>query len=283
MTDENDKPKTGIVELSDEEIAAITGEGNSVDTTGNEPDFDQGSVAEEDALNAQEDEDSQGEVDGDDADDESAEDSDKARFTVRSQEKMLKRINRLTAQLKTAQEEIEQYRASQEEATARAKAAEDARFASLQVLPEYLSQEDRRALDTYAGELERYDHSIDFWQKGAESGEGAELGGREYTAEECNKHVVQLSRMLGSLQAKRDAILERARSEMVRDLREFRAKQSKSGTSVGKPKVIAPAARQTRVVTPAIVGSTSVRESSSDTRPTKAPTNQDEARRWFSL
>lgn len=282
MTDENGNPKTGIVELSDEELAAITGEGNSVGTTGEEPVFDQGSGAEEDALNAQ-DEDSQGEVDGDDTDDESAEDS-KARFTVRSQEKMLKRINRLTAQLKTAQEEIEQYRASQEEAAAKAKAAEDARYASLQVLPEYLSQEDRKALDTYASELERYDHSIDFWQKGAESGEGAELGGREYTAEECNKHVVQLSRMLGSLQAKRDAILDRARREMANDLREFRAKQNKPVAPVVKSKVItAPAARQTRVVAPSIAGSTSVRESSSDTRPTKAPTNQDEARRWFSL
>lgn len=282
MTEQIDEPKTGIAELSDEEIAAITGEGTAADT-GSEPDFDQGSGVEEDALNVQED--SQDEVNGDEADDDSEGSEDtNAHFTKRSQEKMLKRINRLTAQLKTAQEEIEQYRQSQEEASAKAKAAEDARYASLQVMPEYLSQDDRKDLDQYTAKIEQYDYSIAFWQKGADDGMGTTLNGKEYTAEECQKYVVRLSREAGSLQAKREAILDRARREMANDLREFRARQKSATTTTPiKPKVVTPVARGTRVAAPAIAGSTSVRESSSDARPTKAPKNQDEARRWFSL
>jgi multidrug resistance efflux pump len=199
---------------------------------------------------------------------------------------MLKRINHLTAQLKTAREEIERMNATHAEEEAKAKAAEDARYASLSVLPEYLTKEDRELLDQYSAELERYEYSIEYWQNGFNSGEGVTLGDKSYTAEECAKHVASLSRSVGIFQTKREAILNNARQKMRDDLREFRKTKEGNVGSTPKTPIVKPSAITgrvtTRVVQPGLAGSTSVRESNSgNTRPANAPKTQDEARAWF--
>lgn len=172
---------------------------------------------------------------GDDADEKEL----KGKLAPEVQEKIDRRIGKLTAKAKTAEEraakaeeELERLRAERDE-------AESAKFAHLPVMSEYLDAEARKGIADAESELAEAERAEQAWTRAAEGEDGYtdKRTGKAYTPAECAKFAAAWARKAGFAEARREALVSAARRRQEADLREFRAAKAKPKPGAGAPEV----------------------------------------------
>lgn len=172
---------------------------------------------------------------GEDADDKDL----KGKLAPEVQEKIDRRIGKLTAKAKAAEERAAQKEQELERLRAERDEAESAKFAHLPVMPEYLDAEARKGISDAESELAEAERAERAWTAAAQSDEGHtdKQTGKAYTPAECAKFAAAWARKAGFAEARRESIVSAARRRQEADLREFRASKAKPKPGAGAPEV----------------------------------------------
>lgn len=202
-------------------------------------------------------------------------DEDIKKLDPKTQEKINRRIGKITAKAKQLEEELKGLKErlkTQDEAT---RAAEDAKYAHLQVLPEYFTAEDRSRIDKLEEEISNAAKAADSWESVEED---VEVRGKTYTQKEALKMAAQARKAEGRAQGALDAIVEAAKRKQTEDIRRGRAQKS------AKPDEVDPEKTEQKPRKPGASAPPSSSARPADRRGAATPTpvkTQQEAKAWL--
>lgn len=132
-----------------------------------------------------------------------------------------KRIGKITAKQKAAEEEAQQLREELKALRQKADDAEAAKIAHFGVPPQFFSAEEKAAVQEAEAAQLKAESNAEYFAELAEKGEDADVGGRTYTAAQCRRFSLDWAKRAGSAEGRKEAIVERARAAMVEKLKKL--------------------------------------------------------------
>lgn len=132
-----------------------------------------------------------------------------------------KRIGKITAKQKAAEEEAQRLREELKALRQKAEEAEAAKIAHLGVPPQFFSAEEKAAVQEAEAAQSKAESNAEYFAELAEKGEDADVGGRTYTAAQCRRFSLEWAKRAGSAEGRKEAIVERARAAMVEKLKKL--------------------------------------------------------------
>lgn len=197
------------------------------------------------------------------------------KLTPKQQESVNRRIGKITAKAKAYEKELKELRERLNTQDEAARTAEDAKYAHLQVLPEYFTAEDRSRIDALEKDISEAAKAADSWEAVEED---VEVRGKTYTQKEALKMAAQARKAEGRAQGALDAIVEAAKRKQTEDIRRGRAQKS------AKPPEADPEKPEQKPRKPGASAPPSPSAKPADRRgaPTAAPVKtQKEAKAWL--
>jgi hypothetical protein len=157
------------------------------------------------------------------------------------QAKIDKRIAKLTARAKTAEERLAEAQKRIELLDETERKAEEAKFASLGVHPEFIEPEERQTIQATQSELQEARRAADFWEGREEYIDSA--SGKTYDTAACRRFALEARKAEGRAEGKLDAVLERAKARMREGVKAaLELKKSRSAVVTPKPAASKPKA-----------------------------------------
>lgn len=137
-----------------------------------------------------------------------------------------KRIGKITAKQKAAEEEAQRLREELKALRQKAEDAEAAKIAHLGVPPQFFSAEEKTAVQEAEAAQLKAESNAEYFAELAEKGEDADVGGRTYTAAQCRRFSLEWAKRAGSAEGRKEAIVERARAAMVEKLKKLESPEA---------------------------------------------------------
>ena len=132
-----------------------------------------------------------------------------------------KRIGKITAKQKAAEEEAQQLRDELKALRQKAEEADAAKIAHLGVPPQFFSAEEKTAVQEAEAAQSKAELNAEYFAELAEKGEDADVGGRTFTAAQCRRFSLEWAKRAGSAEGRKESIVERARAAMVEKLKKL--------------------------------------------------------------
>lgn len=204
------------------------------------------------------------------------------------QEKIDRRIGKITAKHKAAEERMGVMEAELNQLKAEREEAEAAKTAHLGVPPEYFEGDELKTIEKAEADLLKAENAVASWERYADSDDGYvdQETGKSYTPAQCARFAAEAAKMVGRAEGVKGLIVDRAQKRLRNDLRELKAAKARPKPGAGAPE--APATPR-RIDSPddgtgAPRGGAPARPA--DTPPTpgaaaKVPQSQDQARAWL--
>ena len=131
------------------------------------------------------------------------------------EEKMRRRIDTLTARSKGYEERIAEMQKRLDAYEGERNEREMADLRGLPVVPESLSESERKEVKTLRAQLSEQERARDFWARHGEGDDDVTVGGRSYTPEQCRRFARMTDRDAGRIEGRIDGILDAGRRRLA--------------------------------------------------------------------